>query len=151
MHNVHQLRLPSAKVRPEGRVGVNILFCVFHPFLNSPQNSEYFEHRHIGPTKKFPPAVCLKKNLRRLWRPQNPLFLTTDYKTMPLNFPLKHYAKGPARKMRKKCGKCGKMRTAPPPPLLGVCNNPLLAKMAQRPVTCIGCYYSMSRAGVADW
>ena len=32
-----QLRLPSAKVRPRGRVGVKILFCVFHPFLNSPQ------------------------------------------------------------------------------------------------------------------
>ena len=73
----HQLRLPSAKVRPRGWVGVKILSCVFHPFLNSPQNSEYFEYRHIG-SKKFPLVVCLKQNLRRLWRPQNPLFLTTN-------------------------------------------------------------------------
>ena len=28
--------------------GVKFLFCVFHPFLNSPQNSEYFECRNIG-------------------------------------------------------------------------------------------------------
>ena len=43
-----KLRLPSAKVQPGGGVGVKMLFCVFHPFLNSPQNSEYFECRHIG-------------------------------------------------------------------------------------------------------
>ena len=28
--------LPSAKVRPRGRVGGKILFCVLHPFLNPP-------------------------------------------------------------------------------------------------------------------
>ena len=50
----HQLRLPSAKVR--GRVGVKILFCAFQPFLNSPQNSEYFEYRHIGSNKKISPC-----------------------------------------------------------------------------------------------
>ena len=38
----HQLRLPSAQVRPGGRVGVKILFCASQPFLNFPQNSEYF-------------------------------------------------------------------------------------------------------------
>ena len=54
-----------------------MLFCVFHPFLNSPENSEYFEYRHIGLNKKIPPAVCLKKNLRRLLRPQDPLTCTT--------------------------------------------------------------------------
>ena len=37
-------------MRPGGRVGVKILFCAFQPFLNSPQNSEYFEYRHIGST-----------------------------------------------------------------------------------------------------
>ena len=52
----HQLRLPSAKVRPGGRVGVKILFCVFHPFLNSPQNSEYFEFRHTGSNRKIFPC-----------------------------------------------------------------------------------------------
>ena len=41
--NAHKLRLPSAKVRPGGWVGVKMFFCVFHPFLNSQQNSEYFE------------------------------------------------------------------------------------------------------------
>ena len=76
----HQLRLPSAKVRPRGRVGVKILFCVFHPFLNSPQNSEYFEYRHIGSNKKISPCRLPKKNIQRLWRPrpQNLLFLTTN-------------------------------------------------------------------------
>ena len=39
----HQLRLPSTKVQPGGWVGVKILFCAFHPFLKSPQNSGYFE------------------------------------------------------------------------------------------------------------
>ena len=43
-----QLRRPSAKVRPGGRVRVKLYFCAFHPFLNSPQDSEYFEYRHIG-------------------------------------------------------------------------------------------------------
>ena len=70
----HQLRLPSAKVRPRGRVGVKILFCAFQPFLNSPRNSEYFEYRHIGSIKKISPCHILKQNLQR---PQNPLFCTT--------------------------------------------------------------------------
>ena len=52
----HQLRLPSAKVLPGGRVGVKILFCAFQPFLNSRQNSEYFEYRHIGSNKKSSPC-----------------------------------------------------------------------------------------------
>ena len=72
--------LPSAKVRPRGRVGVKILFCAFHPFLNSPQNSEYFEYSHIGSNKKISPRPMpksLKQNLRRLWRRQNTIFRTT--------------------------------------------------------------------------
>ena len=32
------------------------LFCAFQPFLNSPQNSEYFEYRHIGWNKKNSPC-----------------------------------------------------------------------------------------------
>ena len=44
----------ASKVRPGGWVGVKILFCVFHPLLNSPQKSEYFEYRHIGSYKNFP-------------------------------------------------------------------------------------------------
>ena len=32
------------------------LFCAFQPFLNSPQNSEYFEDRHIGWNKKNSPC-----------------------------------------------------------------------------------------------
>ena len=46
----------SAKVRPGGRVGVKIPFCTFQPFLNSPQNSEYFEYRHIGSNEKISPC-----------------------------------------------------------------------------------------------
>ena len=49
-------RLPSAKARTGGRVRVKMLFCVFHPFLNSPQNSEYFEDRHFGSDKKILPC-----------------------------------------------------------------------------------------------
>ena len=74
-----KLRLPSAKVRPGGRIGVKMFSCVFHPFLNAPQNPEYFEYRHIGQNKKVPPAVCLKQNLRHLWRPQHPLIHTTIF------------------------------------------------------------------------
>ena len=45
----------SHQPRSDPGVGVKLLFCVFHPFLNSPQNSEYFEYRHIGSNKKkFP-------------------------------------------------------------------------------------------------
>ena len=75
----HQLRLPSAKVQPGGRVGVKILFCAFQPFLNSPQTSEYFGVQTHMVEQKFPPTVCLKQNLRRLWRPQNPLICTTIF------------------------------------------------------------------------
>ena len=32
------------------------LFCALQPFLNSPQNSEYFEDRHIGWNKKNSPC-----------------------------------------------------------------------------------------------
>ena len=35
---------------------VKILFCAFQPFLNSPQNSEYFEYRHIRSNKKISPC-----------------------------------------------------------------------------------------------
>ena len=40
-----QLPLPRSDLAV--RSGVKI-FCVFHPFLNPPQNSEYFEYRHEG-------------------------------------------------------------------------------------------------------
>ena len=49
-----QLRLPSAKGRPRGWVGVRVLFRAFQPFLKTPQNDECFEYRHIGSnTKNF--------------------------------------------------------------------------------------------------
>ena len=32
----------------EVRSGVKKFFCVSQTFLNSPQNSEYFEYRHMG-------------------------------------------------------------------------------------------------------
>ena len=51
----NQVRLPSPNVRPGGWVWVKILFCAFQPFLNSPQNSEHFEYRHIGSNKKISP------------------------------------------------------------------------------------------------
>ena len=37
-------------------MGVKILFCAVHPFLKSPQNFEYFEHRHKGSIKKISPC-----------------------------------------------------------------------------------------------
>ena len=39
--------------------------CAFQPFLYSPQNSEYFEYRHIGSNKKIllPSAVHLEERL----------------------------------------------------------------------------------------
>ena len=33
---------------PEVRSGVKFFLCVFHPFVNSPPNSEYFEYIHVG-------------------------------------------------------------------------------------------------------
>ena len=41
------------------------IFCVFQTFLNSPQNSEYFEYRHIG-WKKKPPQEGQNKNFGAL-------------------------------------------------------------------------------------
>ena len=32
---------------PEVGSGVKKFFCVFRPFLNSPQKSDYFEYRHM--------------------------------------------------------------------------------------------------------
>ena len=58
----HWLRLPPAKVRPGGQVRDQKFFCVFQTFLNSPQNSEYFEYRHIpGRVKKKSPQEGQKK------------------------------------------------------------------------------------------
>ena len=43
-----QNRLPIIH-HPTCRSGrVKMLFCVFHPFLISPQNSQWFEYRHTG-------------------------------------------------------------------------------------------------------
>ena len=66
----HQLRLPSAKIRPGGRVGVK-WFRVFHPFWNSPQNSECSECRHMGVKENFP-LRGRKKNFQRLQHQQSP-------------------------------------------------------------------------------
>ena len=121
----HQLRLPSTKVRPGGRVGVNILFCVFHPFLNSPQNSEYFEHRHIGSNKKMSPCRLPEKKISGASGAHKTHCSSqlTDYKTMPLEcFLLNITLRGLPRKCEKKSGKCGKMRTASPhPPCTDAC------------------------------
>ena len=47
----------------EVRSRVKNIFCVFQTFLNSPQNSEYFEHRHIGWGKKNTVSGRAKKIL----------------------------------------------------------------------------------------
>ena len=82
LHNPCHLGDPL-RFRAGGRIKsgprwLHNLFCAFQPFLNSPQNSEYFEYRHIGSNKKNSPAVCLKQNLRRLWRRQSTLFCATN-------------------------------------------------------------------------
>ena len=41
--------------------GVTTCFCVFHPLLNSPQNSEYFEFRHMGQQQTCPLWEARKK------------------------------------------------------------------------------------------
>ena len=69
----HQLGLPSAKVRRGGQIRVKILFCVFHPFLNSPQNSEYFENRHMGSNKKIPPCRMPKTKSPAPLAPTKPI------------------------------------------------------------------------------
>ena len=47
-----QAPISQGPTRRTGR-GHKILFCGFHRFLNSPQNSELFEYRHKG-SKNFP-------------------------------------------------------------------------------------------------
>ena len=117
----HQLRLPSAKVRPGGRVGVNILFCVFHPFLNSPQNSEYFEHRHIGSSKKPSPCRLPKKKFSGASGAHKTYCSSqlADYKTMPLecfllNITLRDLPGKCEKKMRKMRENVDRI---PPPPV----------------------------------
>ena len=47
--------------------------------------------------------------------------LTTKLPFSEVHFPLEHYTKGTTqKKMRKKCGKCEKMRTASPSPLASI-------------------------------
>ena len=75
----HQLTLPSAKVRPGGRVGVKILFCAFPPFLNSPQNSDYFEYRHIGSNTKISPCHMPKAKSPAPLAPTKPIILHNNF------------------------------------------------------------------------
>ena len=42
-------------------------FCVFHPFLNSPQNASYFECRHMGSKRKLPTQEALSPKISH-WR-----------------------------------------------------------------------------------
>ena len=55
-------------------MGVQILFCVFHPFLNSPQNFEHFDYRHIGSNKEI--SRCRMPKTKSP-APQTHLFRTT--------------------------------------------------------------------------
>ena len=75
----HQLRLPSAKVQPGGRVGVKILFCAFQPFLNSQQPSDYFEYRHIGSNKKIFPCRVAKTKSPAPLAPTKPIVLYNHF------------------------------------------------------------------------
>ena len=51
----------SHQPRSDPEVGLGSKsFFVFFPFLNSPQNSEYFEYSHTGSNKKISPCRMLK-------------------------------------------------------------------------------------------
>ena len=49
--NIHKWGISSgshqSRSDPKVKSLVIILFCVFHQFLNSPQNSEHFEYKHM--------------------------------------------------------------------------------------------------------
>ena len=85
-------------------MGANILFCVFHPFLNSPPNSEYFEHRHIGSNKKISPCRLPEKKISGASGAHKTHCSSqlTDYKRMPLECFLLNITLGDLP------GKCGK-------------------------------------------
>ena len=54
-------------------MGVKIFFCVFHPFLNTPQNSECFEYEHIGSNKKSSPCRMPKTKYPAPLAPPKPI------------------------------------------------------------------------------
>ena len=123
----HQLRLPSAKVRPRGRVGVKILFCVFHPFLNSPPNSEYFEYRHIGSNKKFSPC---RLPITKSPAPLAPTKPMVPHNQMPLecfllNITLRDLPGKCEKKIAETAGKCGR-HSPPPRPWVNTISRPFL-------------------------
>ena len=62
--------ISSGSHQPRSRSGVKFFLCVFHPFVNSPPNSEYLEYRHVGLKKN--PSRGPKKKFRRLWRQHFP-------------------------------------------------------------------------------
>ena len=61
----------AAKNAIENAVLLPLETPMFHPFLNSPQNSQYFEHRQIGSNKKT--SRCLKKNSPAPLAPAKPI------------------------------------------------------------------------------
>ena len=77
--NCASTQAPICQVRPGGRVGVKILFCAFQPFLNSPQNSEYFEYGHIRSTRKMCPCHMPKTNSPALPAPTKPIVLYNHF------------------------------------------------------------------------
>ena len=64
---------------PGGRVGVKIFFCAFQLFLNSPQNSQYFEYRHIGSNKKLSPCRMPKTKSPAPLAPTKPIVLYNHF------------------------------------------------------------------------
>ena len=54
-------------------------FCAFQPFLNSPQNSEYFEYRHIGSNKKISPCRMPKTKSPAPPAPTKPIVLYNHF------------------------------------------------------------------------
>ena len=58
---------------------MKILICAFQPFLNSPQNSEYFEYRHIGSNKKISPCRMPKAKSPAPLAPTKPSVLYNHF------------------------------------------------------------------------
>ena len=64
---------------PEVGSGSKSFFYAFQPFLNSPQNSEYFEYRHIRSNRKISPCRMPKTKSPAPLAPTKPIVLYNHF------------------------------------------------------------------------
>ena len=107
---------------------------MFHPFLNSPQNSEYFEHRQIGSNKKMSPYLKKKFSGAAGARKTYCSSQLTDYNTMPLECVLLNITlRDLPGKCEKKGGNAEKCGPHFPPPSVYPHRHRMITQIAKGP------------------